>query len=139
MNEIKEDDNDLIVQKYLHKPHLIEGKKFDLRIYVILVGVNPLRVYIYKDGMARFATEFYKKPTDDNVHDLFMHITNYAINKENENYVENNLETANDRPSKRSMEETLEEIRYDVGDEKSKILRFEINDIIIKSLSMATS
>ena len=119
----------------MHKPHLIEGKKFDLRIYVILVGVNPLRVYIYKDGIARFATNFYKKPTDDNVHDLFMHLTN----KENENDVENNLLTANDRPSKRSMEETLEEIRFDVGDQKSETLRFEINDIIIKSLSIVTS
>ena len=44
------------MQKYIKRPHLIDGLKYDLRIYVILVGVNPLRVYVYKDGMARFAT-----------------------------------------------------------------------------------
>jgi len=43
----------------MHKPHLIDGFKYDLRIYVFVNGINPLRAYIYKDGLARFATEKY--------------------------------------------------------------------------------
>jgi len=78
-----------VVQKYIVKPHVIDGFKYDLRIYVVLTGINPLRVYVYKDGLARFATVPYQKPNDKNMKNLFMHLTNFAINKENENF-ENN-------------------------------------------------
>ena len=78
-----------MVQKYIVKPHVIDGFKYDLRIYVVLTGINPLRVYVYKDGLARFATVPYQKPNDKNMKNLFMHLTNFAINKENENF-ENN-------------------------------------------------
>lgn len=36
-----------VVQRYLHKPYLVDGLKFDFRIYVLLAGVDPLRVYLY--------------------------------------------------------------------------------------------
>ena len=52
-------------------------------------GINPLRIYIYKDGLARFATETYKKPNDDNLNNIRMHLTNYAINKDSENFEAN--------------------------------------------------
>ena len=39
-----------------------------------------------------------------------MHLTNYAINKESENYAQNNLKADNEQASKRSMEEVLEGI-----------------------------
>lgn len=52
----------MIIQKYIQNPLLIQGLKFDLRIYVLLVSVDPLVVYIYKDGLTRLATETYKVP-----------------------------------------------------------------------------
>ncbi len=39
----------MLVQRYLADPYLIDGKKFDLRIYVLVTGVEPLRVYIHKE------------------------------------------------------------------------------------------
>uniref|UniRef100_A0A671KB08 Tubulin polyglutamylase TTLL4-like n=1 Tax=Sinocyclocheilus anshuiensis TaxID=1608454 RepID=A0A671KB08_9TELE len=46
----------LLVQEYLHKPYLISGNKFDLRIYVYVTSYDPLRVYIFNDGLVRFAS-----------------------------------------------------------------------------------
>ena len=70
-----------VVQRYLSKPRLIDGLKFDLRIYVLVAGVDPLRAYIYKEGLGRLATENYIVPNKDNITDVYMHLTNYAINK----------------------------------------------------------
>jgi len=95
---------------------LIDDLKFDLRIYVLLAGCDPLRVYIYKEGLARFATEEYFPPTRDNIDNICMHLTNYAINKENPNYEFNEDEEEDDVGHKRSLSsifELLEEEGHD--------------------------
>ena len=55
------------VQEYIERPLLIDQFKFDLRIYVLVVAVDPLIVYIYKDGLARLATAPYEKPKASNL------------------------------------------------------------------------
>lgn len=66
---------------------MIEDLKFDMRLYVLLYGVNPLRIFLFKDGLVRLATEPYIKPNDENLDNMFMHLTNYAINKNSDNFV----------------------------------------------------
>jgi tubulin polyglutamylase TTLL6/13 len=39
--------------------------------------------------LARFATEEYIGPQKSNLDNLFMHLTNYAINKNSDNFVFN--------------------------------------------------
>ncbi len=48
-----------VAQTYIHQPFLIDQLKWDLRLYVLLAGTNPLRLFVYNEGMARFATVKY--------------------------------------------------------------------------------
>lgn len=89
MNYIGLKNDKCVVQRYLHKPFLIDGLKFDLRIYVLVTGTDPLRIFVYEEGLARFATEPYLPPRSDNLDNRFMHLTNYAINKNSPNFVFN--------------------------------------------------
>ena len=78
-----------VVQRYMHKPYLIDGLKFDMRIYVLVYGIDPLRIFVFREGLARFATEEYVGPAKSNLDNLYMHLTNYAINISNPNYIFN--------------------------------------------------
>ena len=121
-----------VVQRYLSKPYLIDGLKFDLRIYVLVTSVDPIQVYIYKEGLARFATEQYIVPHKDNMEDICMHLTNYAINKDSDKFVFNSDENDMSIGHKRSLTSayaTLEKNGMDVA-----VLRDKIHQIIIKTL-----
>ncbi|XP_069035364.1 probable tubulin polyglutamylase TTLL2 [Lepisosteus oculatus] len=71
-------DSSVIVQRYISNPLLISGYKFDLRIYVCVRSFHPLTIYIYQEGLVRFATEKYQLTCLDN---LYSHLTNTSINK----------------------------------------------------------
>jgi len=49
----------IVVSEYIHNPLLANGLKFDMRIYVAITCWNPLRIYIYEDGLTRLATSPY--------------------------------------------------------------------------------
>ncbi|KAM4608469.1 tubulin monoglutamylase TTLL4 [Polymixia lowei] len=83
----------LLVQKYLHKPYLISGNKFDLRIYVYVTSYDPLRIYIFSDGLVRFASCKYSSSMKS-LSNKFMHLTNYSVNKKNAEYQSNSDDKA---------------------------------------------
>ncbi|RKP20609.1 TTL-domain-containing protein [Rozella allomycis CSF55] len=83
-------NSNMIVQKYLHKPYLIDGKKFDMRIYVLITSCDPLRIFLYKEGLGRFATESYKEPNYFNLNKNFDRDS--TENKGSKRYLRNGLQ-----------------------------------------------
>jgi tubulin polyglutamylase TTLL6/13 len=121
-------NNDVVVQKYVLKPFLIDGFKFDLRVYVLVTSMEPLRIFVYNEGLARFATEPYSVPKSNNYASQRMHLTNYAINKSSENF------DKSDQGSKRSMRSVLELLESKGIDTKllwNKICRALVKTLLI--------
>lgn len=83
---------EFIVSCYLDRPLLINQKKFDMRMYVVVTSYNPLRIYFYNEGLARFATEEYSNDPKI-LKNKFVHLTNFSINKRNIKFVRNDNRT----------------------------------------------
>lgn len=83
-------DDQVVVQEYVARPLLINRRKFDMRVYVLLTSCTPLNVFVYSDGLARFCSEDYCIPDKngstlvDQEAQLCGHLTNYALNKVNQ-------------------------------------------------------
>lgn len=75
----------VVVQKYLDHPLLINGLKFDLRFYVAVTSLVPLKIYVFNNGLVRLATEPYEE-NHDAIGNKSAHLTNFSINKENEHF-----------------------------------------------------
>eukprot|EP00833_Pecoramyces_ruminatium_P016475 jgi/Orpsp1_1/1190507/evm.model.d7180000079446.1 len=71
-----------IITKYISDPLLIEGRKFDLRIYLLVTGHDPLKIYMYEDCFARLSTEEFNLDLKG-LSNLYRHLTNVSINKRN--------------------------------------------------------
>ncbi len=134
LDDVKQDQH-YVAQKYLGKPYLIDGLKFDLRIYVLLYGCDPMRIFIYHEGLARFATEEYRRPGQVNLSDVCMHLTNYAINKNSDKFVFNNDANVQDYGHKRNLQSVWKYIDEHEGPGSAEKVRARIEDIVIKTIS----
>ncbi|XP_012404916.1 probable tubulin polyglutamylase TTLL2 [Sarcophilus harrisii] len=75
-----------VVQKYISNPFLIAKYKSDLRIYVCVAGFQPLTIYLYQEGLVRFATEKFDL---NNLKNKCAHLTNSSVNKTGASYKKN--------------------------------------------------
>lgn len=122
-----------LVQKYLTNPYLIEGYKFDMRIYVLVTSVNPLEAFLYKDGFARVSN---MKFSIGNIDNKLVHLTNAAI--------QNKIAAAGAKKensyekvfggSKISLELLKQKMMRVDGIDFDKKIWPQINSIILKSL-----
>ena len=110
----------------MRNPYLIDGYKFDLRIYVLVTNVQPLRIFMHREGLARFASEQFKLKAFNNP---FIHLTNYAINKDNANFTS---DETGEKGHKRSLNAVFNQLKNDGVD--ISVLKQQIFDIIVKTL-----
>lgn len=87
INELSEVplNESLVISRYIPNPLLINGLKFDLRLYVLVTSFDPLKIYIYNEGLVRFASEPYD--LQNSKQNVYAHLTNYSINKKSEYFV----------------------------------------------------
>jgi tubulin polyglutamylase TTLL6/13 len=89
-------------------------------------------VYIYNDGIVRFATESkndliseFEKPNEENLDNLYSHLTNYAINKANTNFKVDDLNL--NEGHKRLITSVFKNEEYEV-------LMSKISKIVLKTI-----
>lgn len=122
-------DEPCIISKYIENPLLINGLKFDIRIYVLVTSYEPLRIYMYEEGLARFASEPFTLNSKKN---KYVHLTNYSLNKHNENFIQNQDFRNDDVGHKWSLSalcKHLDSIGVDTG-----LMWVRIYDLIIKTI-----
>ena len=99
-------------------------------MYVLVTNFDPLKIYVYNEGLVRFASEPYNLETIKS--NVYAHLTNYSINKKSENFVQNKNLTERDFGNKWSLsalQKHLERLGIDM-----KAVWSRMYDAIIKSI-----
>ncbi|CAE6947884.1 TTLL11 [Symbiodinium natans] len=99
-----------LAQRYLPAPLLLDGLKFDLRLYVVVTSLDPLDAYLCKEGLARFCTAKYEEPTAANANEVYMHLTNYSVNKKSTAFKDEDPFDVHTQASKRPLSTLLGQI-----------------------------
>eukprot|EP01022_Parablepharisma_sp_SALTPOND_P020230 TRINITY_DN361_c0_g1_i3.p1 TRINITY_DN361_c0_g1~~TRINITY_DN361_c0_g1_i3.p1 ORF type:complete len:707 (+),score=86.81 TRINITY_DN361_c0_g1_i3:571-2691(+) len=119
----------MIVQEYLKNPLLLNGYKFDMRIYVVVTSFNPLEVFLYKEGFARLSTvRFSLSP--ECITNKFIHLTNSSVQEHSR--AKKEAPDAHYSGTKISLAQLKDKL-YAQGVEFSTIWK-QIAEIITKSL-----
>ena len=87
-NPMTYQNSTIIIQKYIEKPLCYNGRKCDMRLWVMLTW--DFNLYLFKEGHFK-ATSV---PYDVNSPDSYVHITNYSVQKSNKNFAK--FETGNE-------------------------------------------
>ncbi|XP_023402153.1 tubulin polyglutamylase TTLL5 isoform X10 [Loxodonta africana] len=132
-NQISLEEN-ILVSRYINNPLLIDDFKFDVRLYVLVTSYDPLVIYLYEEGLARFATVRYDQGPK-NIRNQFMHLTNYSVNKKSGDYVSCDDPEVEDYGNKWSMSAMLRYLKQEGKD--TTVLMAHVEDLIIKTIISA--
>ena len=151
-NAIARSDSQYVAQRYIARPMLIDNKKFDLRLYVLITSCDPLRIYLFRDGLCRLCTVDYdnvgkagqQSSKAVNLKDRCAHLTNYSVNKRSDAFVRDEectvdnetgeIRAGGDCGSKRSVSWLISWLRSQHGDEVVDKLWCNIGDICVKTI-----
>mmetsp|Transcript_107783 Transcript_107783/g.300433 ORF Transcript_107783/g.300433 Transcript_107783/m.300433 type:complete len:709 (+) Transcript_107783:151-2277(+) len=135
--ECRDKDQSAVVQRYISRPMLIDGFKFDLRLYFLVCGKPPeggsldLRMFLFRDGLVRLCTTQYAPPTAETMNHRCMHLTNYAVNKNSANFQQ--TEDA-ESGSKRSLSWFLSHVEEEHGEKERRKLWLKLMGLCVKTV-----
>ena len=75
------DNPDVVVQRYVERPYLVDGRKGHIRLHGLVTCLDPFRAYLHAEGIVRFAPETYDIG-EAGLADVHAHITNTALHKD---------------------------------------------------------
>ncbi|KAM3871354.1 tubulin polyglutamylase TTLL5 [Diretmus argenteus] len=127
-------DENILVSRYINNPLLIDDFKFDVRLYVLVTSYDPLLIYVYEEGLTRFATVKYNRASK-NIKNQFMHLTNYSVNKKSSDYVSCDDPEVEDYGNKWSMSAMLRYLKQEGKD--TTLLMSQVEDLIVKAVLSA--
>lgn len=102
-----------VVQRYVARPLLIDGRKFDIRLWVLVTPGGD--VYLYRDGVCRTSSEAYR-PTD--LSNRLIHLTNHCLQETGANY--SKAEQGNELPLTAIDTHALRGVTVERGGERVK-------------------
>eukprot|EP00924_Labyrinthula_sp_SR-Ha-C_P011373 augustus_masked-scaffold_36-processed-gene-2.34-mRNA-1 protein AED:0.33 eAED:0.33 QI:0/-1/0/1/-1/1/1/0/889 len=73
-------DKSQVIQRYISNPLLLNKRKFDLRLYVLITSLAPLKVYLHDEGFIRTCFEEFSVDLF-NLGNKLVHLTNTSIQK----------------------------------------------------------
>ncbi|XP_045535815.1 polyglutamylase complex subunit TTLL1-like [Papilio machaon] len=74
-----------VISRYIDNPLLIGGKKFDLRLYLLVTSFRPLKAYLFKHGFCRFCTVKYDTSVTE-LDNMYVHLTNVSVQRHGVEY-----------------------------------------------------
>jgi len=122
-----------LVQRYIQDPLLIDGYKFDMRVYVLVTSYDPLKVYLHEEGLVRFATEKYSN-SPSKLRDRRAHLTNYSVNAKSAKFVQNTDASLDGEGSKWSLAALAVHLEREEGAGAWARVWAQVRDIVAKTL-----
>ena len=124
-----------LVQEYIPNPLTIDGRKFDLRLYVVVYSIGPGNpvAFLYSEGMVRICVEKYEAPTRSNIWCSHVHLTNYSLNKDHKDFV-SVADEDGAGGMKRSLSSFLRALRVELGDARVDLLWEELEEMCAKTV-----
>lgn len=124
-------DEPVVVAKYICNPLLVGGHKCDLRLYVAVTSYDPLLIYIYEEGLVRFATVKYDT-SHKQLWNPCMHLCNYSINKYHSDYIKSDDPCAENVGHKWTLSALLRHLKT-MGKDTIHLMA-QIEDIVVKAI-----
>jgi Tubulin-tyrosine ligase family len=126
-----------LAQRYVEDPVLVDGFKCTLRIYVALTSMDPMRLYVYPEGLVRICSRRYTLDKASFA-DPFRHLDSIDVNEANVAHFEQSVDPtiANVEGLRMLVSQWAAWLADERGLDVADMWR-QIHDIVVKSVASA--